>query len=58
MPLINDAVNRIFRGSDPRIQPLDRVEVVHFHTRGNVLVICGVLPHFNEGMFGFVRVLP
>jgi plastocyanin len=58
VPLINDAVNRIFRGSDPRIQPLDRVEVVHFHTRGTYLVICGVLPHFNEGMFGFVRVLP
>jgi plastocyanin len=56
-PLINDDVKRIFRGSDPRTQSQDRVEVVHFHTPGTYLVICGVLPHFNDGMVGFVRVL-
>jgi plastocyanin len=56
-PLINDPINRIYRGLDPRTQSLDRVEVVHFHTPGTYLVICGVLPHFNDGMFGFIRVL-
>jgi hypothetical protein len=44
----------------PPFQPVlqDRVEVVHFPNPGRFLVICGVLPHFNEGMVGYVRVLP
>jgi plastocyanin len=37
---------------------MDRVEVVYFEEPGTYLVICGVLPHFEEGMFGYVRVLP
>lgn len=58
-PLIDDPNNRIYRGLDPSLQPQDRVEVVQFHNPGTHLVICGVLPHFvNDGMFGFVRVLP
>ena len=57
-PLIADPNRRIYRGLDPSLQPQDRVEVVHFANPGTYLVICGVLPHFNEGMFGFVRVLP
>lgn len=62
-PLINDPNGRIYRGPDPRIAPLfpnflDRVEVVHFGEPGTYLVICGVLPHFTTGMFGFVKVLP
>ena len=36
----------------------DRVEVVHFPDPGRYLVICGVLPHFNDGMYGYVEVIP
>ena len=57
-PLINDPAGRIYRGLDPSTQLQDRVEVVHFSKPGTYLVMCGVLPHFNEGMFGYVRVLP
>jgi plastocyanin len=55
-PLIDDPNNRVYRGLDPRTQSQDRVEVVHFANPGRYLVICGVRPHFQEGMFGFVRV--
>lgn len=55
--LIDDPDRRIYRGVDPRLFPQDRVEVVHFSKPGNFLVTCGVLPHFLEGMFGFVRVI-
>jgi hypothetical protein len=57
-PLINDPNNRIYRGPDPRpaTVPRDRVESVHFPHSGRYLVVCGVLPHFNEGMHGFVEV--
>lgn len=64
-PVINDANRRIYRGINPVIAAgpppvinLDRVEVVHFGTPGTYLVICAVLPHFNDGMIGYVRVLP
>jgi plastocyanin len=66
--LIDDATNRIYRGLDPSLQPLDRsgvaflqdrVEVVYFPKPGTYLVICGVRGHFvNDGMFGVVTVLP
>jgi len=36
----------------------DRTESVNFPNPGTYLVICGVRGHFNDGMFGFVRVLP
>jgi len=59
VPLIDDPTHRIYRGLDPRTQPLDRVEAVHFPNRGNYLVICGVLPHFvDDHMFSYVRVIP
>jgi plastocyanin len=59
VPIINDANNRIYRGPDPSLLPLDRSETVHFPRPGRYLVICGVRPHFvNDGMYGFVRVLP
>lgn len=58
VPLIADPDRRIYRGPDPSLQPADRVEVVHFDEPGTYLVICGVLPHFQNGMYGFVRVLP
>jgi plastocyanin len=57
-PLIADPNRRIYRGPDPSLQPADRVEVVHFANPGTYLVICGVLPHFQAGMYGYVRVLP
>jgi len=57
-PLIADPNRRIYRGLDPSLQPADRVEVVHFSEPGTYLVICAVLPHFQTGMFGYVRVLP
>ena len=64
-PVIGDPDRRVYRGPNPVISAgpppvinLDRVEVVHFDNPGTYLVICAVLPHFNEGMFGYVRVLP
>ena len=56
--LIDDSNKRIYRGLDPSLQPRDRVEVLHFANPGTYLVICGVRAHFNQGMFGFVEVLP
>ena len=56
--LIDDPNRRIYRGLDPSLQPRDRVEVLYFANPGTYLVICGVRPHFNQGMFGFVEVLP
>lgn len=58
IPIINDATNRIYRGLDPTLQPIDRVEVVKFDEPGTYLVICGILPHFSAGMYGYVIVLP
>lgn len=59
-PLIADPNRRIYRGPDPRVllPVVDRVEVVHFAEPGTYLVICGVLPHFQDGMYGYVKVLP
>ena len=55
-PLINDANNRLYRGLDPRINLVDRIEVVHFHQPGTYLMVCGVLPHFHE-MYGYITVV-
>jgi len=57
LPLINDPTNRVYRGLDPSTQTLDRVEVVEFANPGQYLVICGFLPHFLDGMFGYVQVV-
>jgi hypothetical protein len=64
-PLINDPVNRIYRGLDPSIFPQlpgatgtasqtfqDRIEIVRFPNPGRFLVICGVLPHFFDPVTG------
>ena len=56
-PLINDPNNRIYRGLDPLVFPQDRVEVVHFSNKGRYLVICAVLPHFEDDMYGYVKVV-
>jgi len=58
LPLINDPENRIYRGVSPFLSPQDRVEVVQFTEPGTYLVICGFLFHFQEGMFGWVKVNP
>lgn len=56
---INDPVNRVYRGLDPRAPaPLDRVEVVTFAAPGRYLVVCGLLPHFLDNMSGYVTVIP
>lgn len=56
--MIDDPNRRIYRGLDPRLEPLqERIEVVHFARPGTYLVACGVLRHFNDNMFGFVRVI-
>jgi plastocyanin len=55
-PLINDTVNRIYRGLPPTAG-VDRIENVHFHQPGRYLFVCGVLPHFNDGMYGYVNVV-
>lgn len=54
---INDPVNRIYRGLDPRLQPQDRVESVSFAEKGTYLVVCGLVPHFLERMHGWVKVV-
>jgi plastocyanin len=56
-PLIDDATKRIYRGPNPFTLPQDRTEVVHFPKKGLYLVICAFVPHFADGMFGWVRVL-
>jgi hypothetical protein len=57
--LIDDPAHRIYRGPDPSLYPRDRGEAVYFPKPGTYLVICGVQGHFvNDGMFGFVTVLP
>jgi plastocyanin len=64
--LIEDPQGRVYRGLDPRIinTPTapnqlfqDRVEVVGFSKRGTYLVICSVNVHFNDGMYGWVKVI-
>lgn len=60
-PIIDDSRRRIYRGLDPTLLPAivaqDRVEVIHFDKPGRYLVICSVLPHFQEGMYGYVNVV-
>lgn len=58
VPIINDANNRIYRGLDPTLQAVDRVENVQFDQPGLYLVICGLRPHFTAGMYGYVQVMP
>jgi plastocyanin len=54
---VDDPVNRIYRGPDPRPLPQDRAESVTFAATGTYLVVCGLVPHFDEGMHGFVKVV-
>lgn len=68
--LIEYPIDRVYRGLDPRVLTYatlsgdppaptmvqDRVESVNFATAGRYLVVCGVVPHFKEGMHGYVTV--
>src|SRR5215475_5054380 len=38
--------------------PQERIESVNFPTPGRYLVFCALIFHFNDGMYGYVRVLP
>jgi hypothetical protein len=55
--VVNDPVNRVYWGNNPFPLPQDRIEAVNFVEPGRYLVVCTFLPHFNDRMFGFVRVL-
>ena len=56
---IDDPINRIYRGPDPRVffPSQDRVEVVSIADPGTYLVVCGVVPHFLEGMHAWIKVV-
>lgn len=57
--LVQYAPDRVYRGLDPFTQTqgsVDRVESVDFLHAGRYLVVCGVRPHFLEGMHGYVNV--
>ena len=56
--LIDDPDDRMFRGiaSFPPVN-VDRVEVVQFPEKGRYLVICAFVPHFEDGMWGWVKVV-
>lgn len=54
---VDDPNNRIYRGLDPRPLPQDRQETVTFADTGIYLVVCGLVPHFDEGMHGWVKVV-
>lgn len=55
-PMVDDPINRVYRGLNPLTVNQDRVEVVHFPKRGTYLVVCAFLPHFSDGMYGWVKV--
>jgi hypothetical protein len=54
---VDDPTNRVYRGLDPRPLPQDRLENVTFAAVGTYLVVCGLVPHFDERMHGFVKVV-
>jgi hypothetical protein len=57
--ILSDSNNRIYRGAFLNLVRRDGVEVVKFSEPGTYLVICARKNHFvNDGMFGFVKVLP
>ena len=56
-PVVNDPVNRVYRGLSPFGRTQDRVETVQLVKPGRYLVVCGFVPHFDDRMFGFVRVV-
>jgi plastocyanin len=57
-PIVDDPVNRVYRGLSPFGLPQDRVEAVNFANPGRYLAVCTFLPHFLDKMFGHITVLP
>jgi plastocyanin len=67
-PLVNYTTDLVYRGLDPRVLQylplasgtpnpvIDRIEAVNFKVAGRYLVVCGVRPHFDTGMHGYVNV--
>jgi len=55
--IVDDPLNRIYRGNNPLLVPQDRTESVTLSKRGRYLVVCTFVPHFNDRMHGYVRVV-
>jgi plastocyanin len=60
LPLYYEGLNSLAPPMAPPFAPIsvdqNRVEAVQFTTPGRYLVICAVLPHFNDGMTAWVVV--
>lgn len=60
LPLFYNGLNSLAPPAAPPFAPIsvdqNRVEAVQFGTPGRYLVICAVLPHFNDGMTAWVVV--
>ena len=56
-PIVDDPEERVFRGAFAFGMSQDRVEVVQFSRPGTHLVICAFLPHFDDEMYGWVKVV-
>jgi plastocyanin len=60
LPLLYSGLNSLTPPPVPPFAPIsvdqNRVEAVSFSKPGRFLVICGVLPHFNDGMFAWIEV--
>ena len=56
-PVVDDPVNRVYRGLSPFGLPQDRVEAVNFANPGRYLAVCTFFPHFQDRMFGYIKVV-
>jgi plastocyanin len=60
LPLYYSGLNSTAPPAVPPFAPIsvdqNRVEAVSFSKTGRFLVICGVLPHFNDGMYAWIEV--
>lgn len=60
LPLYYSGLNSLVPPAVPPFAPIsvdqNRTEAVSFSKPGRFLVICGVLPHFNDGMYAWIEV--
>lgn len=60
LPLYYSGLNSLTPPAVPPFAPIsvdqNRVEAVSFSKTGRYLVLCGVLPHFNDGMWAWIEV--
>jgi plastocyanin len=60
LPLYYSGLNSLSPPPVPPFAPIsvdqNRTEAVSFSKPGRFLVICGVLPHFNDGMYAWIEV--